>query len=591
MVHAKCYRSGYPRPRFVRDSFMSLDGEWDFCFDDADLGERQRWQKGGVTGRVIRVPFAYQCPYSGVGEETGHNIVWYSRSFEYRLPKGKRLLLHFEGADYFAKVWLNGELLGTHKGGYSRFTVDATEALRRGKNLLVVRCEDERIALQSRGKQRYVEKNVSCFYTDTTGLWKPVWAEEVPDLHIEHVSVLCDYARCGADFEFVLSGCQKGLTFGAELSFGGEPVAYTETAVGTRYGRLHADLTLRQRVLTIKPWSPSNPSQFYDVRYFLKRDGKVVDEVGSYCALVDYRTCKNTILFNSAPSCYFRMVLAQGYYPESGMTAKSDEELLRDVQFIKELGFNGVRMHQKIEDERFYYFCDMVGLFFWLEMPAMYDYTQKGAARFAQEWAEIVCQYSGYASLMAYVPINESWGVLQTAQNQQMQQFTAGLYRLTKALDPTRFVISNDGWEHTESDIVTVHNYAQTGRELALAYGDLPAFLEGKLTGDTHTRPAFAKGWSYRGQPVIVSEYGGIACKKEKDGWGYGAPAQDAEQFLARLKELTAAIVALDGCQGYCLTQLTDVMQEQNGLLTETRIPKLPVECIAEINRIKKEDV
>ena len=585
MRHADCYRQGYPRPRFVRGSYIPLDGEWDFCFDDAREGERRRWYRRGVRGMRIRVPFAYQCEKSGIGEDAYHAVLWYSRTFSYRLPAGRRLLLHFEGADYRAKVWLNGALLGTHTGGYTRFSFDVTDFLRRGENLLAVMCEDARSPDQARGKQRYVEKNVSCFYTDTSGLWKPVWAEEVPAYYIGHVAASCDYANCRAVFEYSLPHHKQGLTFGVELSFGGERVAYTETEADA-YGRLCADLTLRRRVLPIKPWSLSAPSQYYDVRYILKDGGEVIDEVGSYIGLVDYRTRGNTILFNYTDGCYFRMVLAQGYYKGGGMTAESDEELLRDVQLIKQLGFNGVRMHQKIEDERFYYFCDMAGLFFWLEMPAMYDYTQESAARFAAEWAETVRQYSGYMSLMAYVPVNESWGVLQTAENGQMQQFTAALYRLTKALDPARPVISNDGWEHTESDIVTLHNYAQTGRELRLAYADLPAFLHGGLTGDTHTRPAFAAGWGYQGQPVIVSEYGGVAYRNSGGGWGYGTGAADGEEFLSRLKELTQAILSVKGCQGYCLTQFTDVMQEQNGLLTEEREPKLPVERLREINAL-----
>lgn len=349
-------------------------------------------------------------------------------------------------------------------------------------------------------------------------------------------------------------------------------------------------ITLKNKILCLKPWSLGRTEQIFDIKYFLKKDGKIIDEVGSYTGLVNYRTKGNTIQVNYLPNYYFRMVLDQGYFPDSGMTPKTDDELLNDVLLIKEMGFNGVRKHQKIEDERFYYFCDMVGLFCWLEMPTMYDFTPESVSAFTTEWMEVVRQHKGYLSLMAYVPVNESWGVLQTAENEQMQQFTAGLYGITKALDNTRLVISNDGWEHTVSDIATVHNYAQTGKELTMAYEDMDAFMRNDFTGDLHTRTAYADGWEYGGQPVIVSEYAGIAFRKDDGkGWGYGTSVADEDAFVARLKELTQSIVNAKGCQGYCITQLTDVMQEMNGLLTETRACKVAIEKIKEINSLTRE--
>ncbi len=583
MNHAKCYRAGYPRPRFVRESFFSLDGVWNFAFDDEERGEREAWEKGGKFDGTINVPYAYQAAASGIGTDEYHPVLWYSRTFSAEVPQGKRLLLHFEGVDYLAKVWLNGRCLGAHRGGYARFSLDATDFLKAGDNLLVVRCEDRRSLLQPRGKQRYVEKNVSCFYTDTSGIWKSVWAEVVGASYLASVSALCDYGHCALRLEYEIAHWRQGLRFGVELSFGGELVSYTETQPSAPYGRICIDLTLPRRVLPMKPWYAGG-TQFFDVRYFLKEGDEVLDEVGSYTGLVCYGTRENAIEINYLPNRYFRMVLAQGYYPAGGMTA-TEEELLRDCMLIKELGFNGVRMHQKIEDERFYYFCDMLGLFFWLEMPAVYDFTAESASALTEEWTEIVRQYRGYLALMAYVPVNESWGVLQTAENGQMQAFTSSLYSLTKALDPTRFVISNDGWEHTKSDIVTLHNYAQTGEELRLAYGDMARALRGGFSGETHSRAPFARGWEYGGQPVIVSEYGGVAYEKgTPEGWGYGTAARDGEELLSRLKELTQAIVDTEA-QGYCLTQFTDVMQEKNGLLTEAREPKMPIERLREINQ------
>lgn len=584
--HASCYKKGYPRPRFVRDSFINLNGEWDFVFDDENSGEKRKLYRG-FSGEKINVPFCYQSEASGIADKSDHAFMWYSRTFRYAQISKKRFILNFDGVDHVAKVWVNGNMVGTHSGGYARFSFDVTDYLKKGDNLLVVKCEDEFSPAFPRGKQRYVEKNVSCFYTPTSGIWKTVWAEEVGDVYLKNVTALCEYENCRANFEFELNKLAPDTTLTIEASYQGEKVACIEVSAFADYGRAVMDLTLFNKVLVMKPWSLNRSNQFFDIRYILKVGGVVVDEVGSYTALVDYRTRGNTIEVNYLPCYYFRMVLDQGYYPRGGMTCESDEELLNDVLLIKQSGFNGVRMHQKIEDERFYYFCDMVGLFFWLEMPAVYDFSSKSVSALTAEWTEIVLQHKGYLSLMAYVPVNESWGVLQTSENVAMQNLTAGLYRLTKSLDPTRPVISNDGWEHTESDIVTLHNYAQSGDEICLAYGDMEGFLKGDIVKDLHTRAAFANGYEYSGQPVILSEYAGVSyIPDNSEGWGYGNAAKTEEEFVSRLCELTRAVEETK-CQGYCLTQFTDVMQEKNGLFTEDRKPKADMAKIRLINGIK----
>lgn len=588
MKHAKCYKENYPRPRLVRDSFVPLDGEWDFAFDDGNAGERRKWHKSGVNSLKINVPFAYQCALSGINTDEKHETVWYSRTFNYARKPDKRLLINFEGADYETKVWLNGECLGSHKGGYARFTFDLTDYLVGGENLLVVKCADRRSPLTVRGKQRYVEKNISCFYTDTTGIWKPVWLEEVGDVYIGGVSALCNYSECEAVVEYRLPRYESGLSLETRLYFDGEFVRSTEVTCDADYGKIKLDLTLKNKVLPMKPWSAGRSGQFFDVEYILKKDGKEIDRAGSYLALVDYRVRGNEIRLNYLSCLYMRMVLDQGYFAGGDLTAPDEQALRRDVELIKEAGFNGVRVHQKIEDERFYYYCDMLGLYFWLEMPAFYDYTAASAEQATREWAEIVNQYKGYLSLMAYVPVNESWGVLQTSDNEKMQAFTAGLYYLTKSLDPTRPVISNDGWEHTVTDIATLHNYAPSGKEIELAYSDMQGFMDGKLPLDLHTRAPFADGFSYGGQPVIISEYGGVAYAGDQSGWGYGEQAQSEEAFVNRVRDLTAAIVGLKDCQGYCYTQFTDVMQEQNGLFGIDRTPKIPIGKMREINSVTR---
>lgn len=586
MKHAECYRKGYPRPRFVRKNFTLLDGEWGFSFDDKKEGERKGFYRHMQGDLTINVPYAYQTKKSGVGDESRHDCVWYYKQFDCNLQRG-RLLLNFDGADYRTKVFVNGQLVGTHTGGYTRFTFDITDYLKHGTNDLAVMCEDSFSLEQPRGKQRHVKKNISCFYTDTTGIWKSVWLEEVGESYLEEAIASCEYENQTFLFEYRIARYEEGLTLGVEMRFGGERVGYVEQELLGEYGVIRWDATLYNRMLPMKPWSAGCPQQFFDVTYTLKKNGKAIDEVGSYTALIDYRIKNGHVQINYLSDAYFRMVLAQGYYGEGGLTATEDE-LLRDVLLIKEMGFNGVRMHQKIEDDRFYYFCDMAGLYCWLEMPAAYGYSVQSVCAISEEWNRIVRAHKGFLSIMAYVPVNESWGALQTAENERMQAFTAGLYYMTRALDPRRLVISNDGWEHTVSDIVTLHNYAQTGRELSLACNDIDGFLAGIPPKDTHTRTPFANGWEYGGQPVIVSEYGGISYRTGTgDGWGYGKTAKDEAEYLSRLAALTGAILA-SGAQGYCYTQFTDVMQEQNGLLTEAREFKVSAEKIFEINRLPR---
>ena len=273
MKHAKCYKKGYPRPRFVRDNFTSLDGEWNFAFDDENVGERKKWYKTGVNDLKINVPFAYQCALSGINVDDRHETVWYSRTFTAVKKRNKRLLVNFEGADHEAKVWLNGELLGTHAGGYARFTFDLTDHLKNGENLLVVRCVDRRSALTVRGKQRYVEKNISCFYTDTTGIWKPVWLEEVGDGYLFGVSALCNYSECEAVVEYKIQRFTDGLSLETRLYFDDEFVHSTEVTCDDDYGKIKLDLTLKNKVLPMKPWSAGRSGQFFDVEYILKKNG------------------------------------------------------------------------------------------------------------------------------------------------------------------------------------------------------------------------------------------------------------------------------------------------------------------------------
>lgn len=581
MAHTKCYVEGYPRPQFVRGNYELLDGEWDFAFDEEDAGERERWQRGHDYPLRIRVPYSYHTPKSGIGREDACAVVWYERHFSCSRRAGERVLLHFDGCDYTAKVWINGMFLGMHEGAYTRFTFDITALLRR-ENRLSVRCEDRADPAQPRGKQRWTPRSISCFYTETTGIWKSVWLERVPSSYIARVSQEIETEHDGIRYCYEIAHPQPGQQLRVEASVEGRLVAAATADVTDRYGEIALRLVNKNKILPVKYWSPGAPN-LIDVTYTLTEKGKVTDAVGSYSALVRYDTAGRTLRLNFQTNFYLKMVLDQGYYAQGGLTGTA-QEMEEDVRLIKAMGFNGVRMHEKIEDERFAYYCDAYGLVLWCEMPSMYDYRRESAARFAVQWTDVLMQYRSFPCIMAFVPFNESWGIAHVSFSEAEQRFVHGVYELTKALCPDRLVISNDGWEHTESDLLTTHNYCASGREIRESYADLPAFLSGGRV--RNTRIPFAKGYADCGRPFMISECVGICFARDVSdgGWGYGKSAEDEEAFLARMGDILQGICSLEDCCGYCVTQFCDVMQEKNGLLTQERVPKTAIERIAALN-------
>lgn len=297
-----------------------------------------------------------------------------------------------------------------------------------------------------------------------------------------------------------------------------------------------------------------------------------------------FETKGNTIYINNMPIC-LKMILNQGYYGEGHLTA-TEEELLKDVQLIKEMGFNGVRIHEKIEHETFLYYCDVLGLLVWTEMPSTYEFADQTMEKVAEEWVKIIRQNYNHPSVMTWVIMNESWGVMDIANNKIQQDYTIGLYHLTKALDPTRFAISNDGWEHTKSDLITLHNYAEKYEDLRNCYMDMEEkLLKSKQTSSFHPKAPFSNGFQYDGQPIILSEFGGISFAADLEkGWGYGKSVRDEAEYIEKLSAQMRAIKENPSFSGYCLTQFTDVQQEVNGLVRENREPKISIDKIRKLN-------
>jgi hypothetical protein len=336
----------------------------------------------------------------------------------------------------------------------------------------------------------------------------------------------------------------------------------------------------RRRLL----WAPKHPN-LVDAELLLEtEDGTVVDEVHSYLGLRSVAAADGLFLLNGLPQ-YLRLVLSQGYWPESHLAAPSDEAIVREVGLIKSLGFNGVRNHQKVEDPRFLYECDRQGLFVWSEMASAYAFSEQAVERFTHEWLEVLRRDYSHPSIVAWVPFNESWGVPDLPGSDAQRSFVRAIYHLTKALDPTRPVIGNDGWEHVVADIWGIHDYALEGGPLRERYGSIDA-VERTVAGRPQHHRIQLDGAPRTGQPVMLSEFGGISYHAEpgRPWFGYGTVANQ-DELVAKYEELVNAVLDSPGLAGFCYTQLTDTEQEANGLVDAARQPKVDPERIAAITR------
>ncbi len=583
MKHTKSYIIGHPRPQFSRNNFLLLNGSWDFCFDKEDEGIKKQYFLNFPKSSEIEIPYVYQCKSSGIGLEESCKVVWYHKNFDFskQTKDGNRAILTFEGADYFTKVWVNGEFVGSHKGAYSRFSFDITPNLKEGKADIAIRCEDDYSCIQPRGKQKWSEEVFGCWYTETTGIWKSVWVEFVSPSHLKNVKISTNISDYTAKFDYNLEKLEDNLFLKTVISFDGAVIAEdTCKIVRDRFSRT-IDLTSETDPFKKHFWLPHTPN-LYDVEFVLYKNDKPIDIVYSYFGLVNYGTENQNITVSDYP-VRLKMILDQGYF-EGGWLTPTEEQILLDVQLIKKLGFNGVRKHQKIEDERFYYYCDLLGLYVWLEMPSCYEFDDYSMENLTVEWMDILKQHQNHPSIMALVPFNESWGIQRVFSDTKQQRFVRSIYHLSKAILPDKLVVSNDGWEHVESDIITLHNYAENGELLSKVYDRLEDAVKNNYTTATPHKFAFAKGCYYNNQPILLSEFAGIAFEKDSEkGWGYGNMVKNEKEFLERLNSLISAINNIKGFSGYCLTQLTDVQHEINGLFDFSRRLKVDENLLKEI--------
>ena len=591
-MHKEIPRSEHPRPDFMRDTFLNLNGPWQFGFDDGDAGLWEGWQRPGFRLPLeITVPFAYQTKLSGIGPtDEIHPIIWYRRAFEVPAEMaGKRVLLHFGAVDYRCQVYVNGQMAGTHEGGYTPFYLDITHLLIDGENDLCLRVTDEPDFTRPRGKQYWDRGLMGCWYTPVSGIWQTVYLEAVGEYHLTQLHITPDIDRHLFTAEIALDHLPvEGMALRLDVSFGGKSCRSITATVSNRVSSVPVDLNVRGALDTVRLWSPEHPD-LYDVEITLTKDGGVVDHVKTYFGMRKVEVKDGWVYLNNCP-VYQRLVLDQGYWPDSNITPPSDEAIRQDIEYTKAFGYNGARKHQKLEDPRYYYWADRLGLLVWGEVPSPYDFTDETVKGVADTLARFIDRDFNHPCIITWVPLNESWGVRQIYTDARQQAAGRMLYHLTKALDGTRLCSTNDGWEQVETDICALHDYAAGGEVIEAHFAD-------RETVETHTcdwRPAFARGHRPSGREAfMVTEYGGIAFQNigvqgEMGGmetWGYHDKVTDEAAFFERFKSVTDAIRAIPYCQGYCYTQLTDVMQEINGLLTPDRRPKVDVQRFASINR------
>ncbi len=574
-------RPEYPEPQFQRAQWLSLNGNWNFSFDDKDEGLAARWFSGPLrSSREINVPYCFESRLSGIGETGFHRAVWYQRGFTLQPEwRSKHVVLHFGAVYYEAKVWLNGHYLGSHQGGNVPFSWDITPQLTRGANVITVRAEnpptDRSIA---RGKQYWKPKSAEIFYTRTSGIWQPVWLEATGENHLRFVHVTAGSDGV-AHFEGVLAvRSPEPLTLSINVFDGDRQVATTE-------GQVVLDrVTAEVHVDGVKLWSPGAPN-LYTLKYGLKQGGQTVDEVESYIGFRTVEVKDNHVSVNGRP-IYLKFLLDQGYWPESILTPPSDAAILRDIDLIQAMGFNGVRKHQKVEDPRFLYWADRRGLLVSGEIADAFEFSDEEVQRFTGEWTQAVERDYNHPSIVIWNAINESWGVPDLTQPRQ-QAYLKEMYQLTHALDSTRLVIDNEGWQHTDqTDLFAIHDYVKSGEDLYARYKDVnPQSTSFPKNG----REALIPGYRYNGTPIYLSEFGGIAyvppaTNVPSQSWGYSGVEKSQGDALARLTQLYQGLAKTKNITGICYTQLTDVEQEVNGLVTYDRKPKFEAGQIKKLN-------
>ena len=600
-MRATTQDGSYPRPMMCRDEWASLNGDWDFAHDDADQGLVGRWyarpEPDPFLG-TITVPYPPESPASGIGERGFHPVVWYRRQVHVEPPavgeEDRRTLIHFGAVDYRSRVWLDGHLVATHVGGQTPFTADITDAISAdaGEHFLVVRAEDDPADLeQPRGKQDWRETPHGIWYERTTGIWQTVWIETVPADHVVNVAWDPDVSDRSVRGWITLSkNPAPAMQLDLKIMLGDEVLARKTVAVQHKTTNVNMGIAAlrngqdRARLL----WSPEHPA-LLDIEVVLRdqETGRIIDTIASYVGLRTVSVGGGSFKLNDQPY-YVRAVLNQGYRQQTHLAARGTTELRTEVELTKAMGFNTARVHQKAEDPVFLYWADRLGLMVWAETAAAYEFSPTAVELLVAEWTELVRRDRSHPAIVVWVPVNESWGVQDIAGDRAQQHYALGLTSLTRALDPGRLVVSNEGWEHLDSDIVGLHDYTTDPEQLHARYSgnrfvrEMTLSAHGPAGRRSILTEAQLRAFHAGDAPLMITEFGGISMSNEKRAWGYGHVGSDSE-YASVLLRLFDALRTSTEIVGFCYTQFMDTAQETNGLLFKDGTPKLPIESIHQI--------
>jgi hypothetical protein len=563
-VSAENARPEYPRPQLVRKEWKSLNGTWEFAFDDENRGDSQGWSGGKTLPDRILVPFTFESALSGIGKgKEVHERVWYRRTFDVPSTwKGRRVLLNFGAVDWTTRVYVNGTRVGAHTGGYTPFSCDITHALKPGgPQEVVVAVYDpaypDKGAYQPKGKQLGSE---SIWYTRTTGIWQSVWLEPVSTCYISDLWLSSNFVTEGsvgntmAWLRVARESRPKAadLTVDVLVSRNGKRVSngrivFKSGGAGSRsvFG------SVIPSAAGVTPWTPESPA-LYDIDITVSESGTVLDRVRSYTAFRSSGMKDGRLTLNGKPY-FYRGVLDQGFWPDGIYTPPTDAAIRSDVEMTKKLGFNMARKHVKVDDPRWYYWCDRLGLAVWQDMPSSHNLQSPEAKEnFTREWREVMEDTRSHPCVVHWIPFNEDWG--------HPVAFQDDIVRLTRSIDPSRPITDASGWtQRGLTDVIDAHNYSNS-------------LLKEGVTNPT--------------KPKVVGEFGGIALPVPghtwSQGWGYQA-ARDPAGLIRRIRTQTTQLHDAANLSGFVYTQLTDVEQELNGLMTYDRIPKADPKKIAAV--------
>jgi beta-galactosidase/beta-glucuronidase len=587
-LHPDPAAHGYPRPQLERAAWWSLNGPWAFALD---VEGRWRSPDEVTFDRTIVVPFAPETPASGVEMKDFFLACWYRRDFDPpALAPGERLLLHFGAVDYEATVWVNDVRVGRHEGGYTPFTVDVTDALRDGgaQTVAVQAVDDPHDLAKPRGKQDWQREPHSIWYQRTSGIWQTVWLEKVPPTRIGEVRWASSLEHWAVGLNLSLAGERRaGLRLKVRLTANGQLLA--DDTYQLVAGEVHRRIALsdpgiddfRNQLL----WRPEQPTLIDAELELWGERGERLDAARSYTAIRQVGVQGDRFVLNGRPY-HLKLVLDQGYWEATGLTAPGDAALRRDVVMAKAMGFNGVRKHQKIEDPRYLYWADRLGLLVWEEMPSPYRFTRRAVDRLTTQWLDVMRRDASHPCIMAWVPFNESWGVPDLPSMPEQRHWVEAMYHLTRTVDSSRLVVGNDGWESVATDLVGIHDYDHDAERLRRRYRpevELPQIFARERPG--HRVLVLNDVETHAKLPVLLSEFGGIAYAADEDRtWGYSR-CRTAAEFQQRYAALLRVVNQVGLFTGFCYTQFTDTYQEANGLLYMDRTPKFDLAAMERATR------